>query len=77
MNGEPHRGASDVDVDRALDALRGTWGGAYAVGYDSTTGISGGRWRAWRLGGGGMVTGETPDELATAIRADWGARSAR
>ena len=65
------RGVFDADLDRALEALRGTWGDAYAICYDGTAGITP-RWRAWRLGdGGGMLVGSTPDELAAAIRADW------
>jgi len=72
VNGEPCRGVFDVDVDRSLEALRGTWGDGYAVCYDGTAGITR-RWRAWRLGGGGtMLAGSTPDELGAAVRADWG-----
>jgi hypothetical protein len=71
------RGPFDVDQDRALDALRLEWGSAYAVCYDSAPGIKD-RWRAWRLDGDEtMLAGETPDELAAAIRADWATRSTR
>jgi hypothetical protein len=65
-------GAFSVDTGRALDALRVTWGNAYAVCFDDAIGIGGGRWQAWRLGGHGTrLAGATPDELNTAIRADW------
>ena len=66
-----HR-ASDVDQDRAIDALRLTWGETHDLGFAD------GAYRAVRLDGtGDLLTGRTPDELATAIRADWGTRSAR
>ena len=65
-------GVFDVDQDRAIGALRLTWGGEYDIGF------AGGAWRAARLDGTGpLLTGQVPDELAAAIRADWGARSAR
>jgi len=70
------RGAFDVDHGRALEALRLAWGDAYAVCFDDAA-VSG-RWQAWRLdSGGARLAGSTPDELNRAIRADWGARSAR
>lgn len=66
------RGAFTVDTDRALEALRVTWGNAYAVCFDDAIGIGGGRWQAWRIGGhGARLAGATPDELNAAIRADW------
>jgi hypothetical protein len=66
------RGPFDVDEDRAIDALRLTWGGAYDIGYAD------GAWHAARLDGAGpLLTGQVPDEMAAAIRADWGARIAR
>jgi hypothetical protein len=68
-----HRGVLDVDEKRALEALRLTWGNAYAVCFDDAIIEGGARWRAWRLGGGTAISGRTPDELNTAIRADWGA----
>jgi hypothetical protein len=64
-------GVFTVDTDRALEALRVTWGNACAVCFDDAIGI-GGRWQAWRLGGhGARLAGATPDELNAAIRADW------
>ena len=66
------RRAFSVDTDRALEALRVTWGNAYAVCFDDAIGIGGGRWQAWRLNGrGNRLTGATPDELNAAIRTDW------
>ena len=65
-------GAFDVDQDRAIDALLLTWGETYDIGFAD------GAWRAARLDGTGpLLTGQVPDELAAAIRADWGARSTR
>ena len=72
--GTARGGPFDVDTDKALDALRAEWGGEYTVCYDCTTDLTD-RWRAWRLGSiGVMLSGETPDKLAAAIRADRGAR---
>ena len=68
-----HRGVFDMDEKRALEALRLTWGDAYAICFDDAIIEGGARWRAWRLGGGAAITASTPDELNTAIRADWGA----
>jgi hypothetical protein len=67
-----HRSVFNVDEKRALEALRLTWGDAYAICFDDAITEGGARWRAWRLGGGTAITGSTPDELNTAIRADWG-----
>jgi hypothetical protein len=65
-------GVFTVDTDRALEALGVTWGNAYAVCFDDAISIGGGRWQGWRLGGHGTrLAGATPDELNTAIRADW------
>ena len=65
-------GVFDVDQDRAIEALRVTRGDTYDIGFAD------GAWHAARLDGAGtLLTGRTPDELAAAIRADWGARSAR
>lgn len=64
------RGVFDVDENRALEALRLSWGGAYSIGSER------GRWVAQRRHGrGDLLTGSTPDELTVAIRADWAARS--
>lgn len=69
-------GVFTVDTDRALEALRVTWGNAYAVCFDDAIEMGGGRWQAWRLGGQGLrLAGATPDELNTAIRADWSSGS--
>ncbi len=66
------RGAFTVDTDRALEALRVTWGNAYAVCFDDAIEMGGARWQACRIGGRGVrLAGATPDELNTAIRADW------
>jgi hypothetical protein len=68
------RGAFSVDTGRALEALRVTWGNAYAVCFDDAIEMGGDRWQAGRPGGHGTrLAGATPDELNAAIRADWGA----
>jgi hypothetical protein len=65
------RGPFDVDTDRALEALRLEW----AAEYD--TGFADGAYHAARIDGtGDLLTGQTPNELAAAIRADWAARDA-
>jgi hypothetical protein len=68
-----HRSVFGMDEERALEALRLTWGDAYAICFDDAIIEGGARWRAWRLGGGTAITGSTSDELNTAVRADWGA----
>jgi hypothetical protein len=61
---------ADAGPDRALDALRLAWGDAYDIHH------GGGQWQAMgRNGGRRVLTGATPDELNTAIRADWPGRS--
>ena len=63
-------GVFDVDVERALDALRLEWGTVYVVCFDDAV-SDGSRWQAWRLGKIGVrLTGATPDELSAAMRAD-------
>ena len=70
------RGVFEVDEGRVLEALRLAWGGAYTVCFDDSLHAGAGRWRAWRLGGDGMMlSGSTPDELNAAIRADCASRS--
>jgi hypothetical protein len=70
-DGEP-RGVFSVDTDRALEALRVTWGNTYSVCFDDALELGGSRWQAWRLGGrNARLVGATPDELNAAIRADW------
>ena len=72
MTGGTARGPFAVDTGRALEALRLEW----AVQYD--TGFADGAYRAVRIDGtGDLLTGQTPDELAAAIRADWTARGMR
>ena len=72
----PRRGVFEVDVDRALAALRATWGEAYAVCYDGAVPAPF-RWQAWRLGQSARLAGGTPDELSAAIRADLAAGGTR
>lgn len=65
-------GPFDAGEDRALDALRLACGDVY------DTGFADGAYRAARIDGtGNLLTGQTPDELNAAIRADWNARSTR
>jgi hypothetical protein len=66
------RGIFDVDEDRALNALRLAWGDVYDTGFADRA------YHAARIDGtGDLLSGQTPDELAAAIRADWAARGAR
>ena len=66
------RGPFDIDQDQALGVIREIWGDEYDAGFAD------GAYRAARLDGtGDVLTGETPDELAAAIGADWNARRAR
>lgn len=68
MTGGTARGPFAVDTDRALEALRLEC----AAQYD--TGFADGAYCAARIDGtGDLLTGQTPDELAAAIRADWAA----
>ncbi|MGH3152560.1 MAG: hypothetical protein ACRDOB_17775 [Streptosporangiaceae bacterium] len=70
------RGAFTLDTDRALEALRVTWGNTYAVCFDDAIGMGGPRWQAWRIGArGARLAGAIPDELNTAIRTDWSSGS--
>jgi hypothetical protein len=63
------RGVFDVDQDRALEALRVTWGEVYDIDAGNR------QWTASRADGTGRIlTGRVPDELYAALRADWGAR---
>ena len=70
---QQRRGVFDVDEDAALAALALAWGDAYEI-Y-----ISAGQWQAWHrdAGDGDVLTGETPDALNRAIRADWARRGIR
>jgi hypothetical protein len=49
-----------------LEALRLAWGDAYDIGFES------GQWKADRRNAEARTfTGDTPDALNRAIRADW------
>ncbi len=62
MQRDPFR----VDEGRALEALRLAWGDAYDIGIER------GQWKARSRDTEARVfTGCIPDELVTAIRADW------
>ncbi len=63
--GAGRRGVFEVDEERVLEALFLAWGDAYDIG------VSGGQWHARRVQGGADLVGKTPDELTSAIRADW------
>ena len=68
--GRPRRGPFDVDMDRALDALRLEWGTAYKACYDDAV-CDRSCWQAWMLGKiGARLEGGMPDELSAAMRAD-------
>ena len=61
-----------VDVERALDVLRLAWGDAYGIGFE------GGKWTA--VSGDDehrVFSGDTPDALNLAIRADWARKGTR
>jgi hypothetical protein len=68
-NDPKRRGVFDVDEDRAIGALRMTWGDAYDIGYEHPRWVASSRDRERRV-----VAAETPDGLNLAIRADWAAR---
>ena len=55
-----------VDEDRALEALRLAWADAYDIGFER------GAWTATSKDAEARtLTGDTPDALNRAIRADW------
>jgi len=60
------RGVFDVDQDRALEALRLAWADGGYHGFSA----DGGTWCAI-TSAGDVLTGDTPDALARAIRAHW------
>lgn len=62
---QQRRGVFDVDEDRALDALRMSWGDVYDIGHEHD------RWVARRRDGRGALTASTPDELNRQMRAGW------
>jgi hypothetical protein len=59
-----------ADIESALDGLILAWGDFYEIWFHD------GLWSAKREGesDADRVTGETPDELNRAIRADWSGR---
>lgn len=67
-DGQRERGVFDVDEDRAFDAFTLAWGDAYDEFWHDASG-----WGAHRKDAGDdeVLTGDTPDELNAAIRADW------
>jgi hypothetical protein len=55
-----------VDVGKALEALRLAWGAVYDIRFQDGR-YAASRWDApWD-----EITGETPDELTTRMRANW------
>ncbi len=60
------RGVFDMDEDRALAELELAWAGGGYHGFSA----DGGTWSAISSAGD-VLTGGTPDELATKIRAHW------
>ena len=68
----PCRDRNETGALDAAEAMRLEWDETYDIGFAD------GAWRASRLDGtGSLLTGQVPDELAAAIRADWGVRNAR
>jgi hypothetical protein len=61
------RGVFDVDEDRALEVLRLAWGDRYEIH------VTGGQWQAWHHDAApeDILDGQTPDDLARAVRADF------
>jgi hypothetical protein len=53
--------------EQELAALQWNWGEAYLIGYDDEHGW----WASRRDQIGGLMTGDSPDDLAAAIRADY------
>lgn len=56
----------EVDEDRALEALRLYWGDAYEITFEYSRFAATSRDAEART-----FTGETPDALDAAVRADW------
>ncbi|MGH3202517.1 MAG: hypothetical protein ACRDP5_10795 [Streptosporangiaceae bacterium] len=63
------RGPFAVDPDQALSAIRLEWGDVYDTGF-----ADGKYWAVRLVDGAPLLPAETPDELARAIKADWGTR---
>jgi len=63
--GQP-RGVFEVDEGRALAELELAWAGGGYHGFSA----DGGTWSAISSAGD-VLTGDTPDALATSIRAHW------
>jgi hypothetical protein len=53
--------------EHELAALQWNWGEAYLIGYDDDHGW----WASRRDQIGGLITGDSPDELTAQIRADY------
>jgi len=64
--GSQPRGVFEVDEGRALAELELTWAGGGYHGFSA----DGGTWSAISSAGD-VLTGDTPDALATSIRAHW------
>jgi len=64
--GSQPRGVFEVDEGRALAELELTWAGGGHHGFSA----DGGTWSAISSAGD-VLTGDTPDALATSIRAHW------
>ncbi len=65
-DGQQLRDVFGVDEDRALEALRLSWGGGGYHGFSA----DGGTWAAI-TSAGDVLTGDTPDALNRKIRAHW------
>jgi hypothetical protein len=65
VNGPP-RDPFAVDEERALDALTLAWGDAYSIRFEHGAWVATSRDAEART-----FTGDTPDALNRAIRADW------
>jgi hypothetical protein len=65
VNG-PQRGVFDVDEESALAELELAWADGGYHGFS----VDGGTWSAISSAGD-VLTGDTPDALATRIRAHW------
>jgi hypothetical protein len=64
--GGQHRGVFEVDEDKALAELELAWA---AAGYHGFS-VDGGLWSAISSAGD-VLTGDTPDALATRVRVHW------
>jgi hypothetical protein len=72
MTAWPTADGRDIRDEVAMDELRDQpWAKAYDAGFAS------GAYRAIHLSGGALLTADTPEGLASAIKADVARRSAR